>query len=114
MTMWRWWSLLAALLVVSSTLGSRIPSQADAEFVRPARPVAARKPVRLAIHGIERVDHYYWLRDPNWRDVLRDPTALDPAIRAHIEAENRYAQTVLAPLSSLRLKLVQEMKGRLE
>ena len=98
--MWRWWSLLAALLVVSSTLGSRIPSRADVEIVRLAPPVAARKPVRLTIHGIERVDHYDWLRDPNWREVLRDPTALDPAIRAHIEAENRYAQTVLAPLST--------------
>jgi oligopeptidase B len=112
--MWRWWSLLAALLVVASTLGSRIPSRADAEIVRPAPPVAARKPVRLTIHGIERVDPYYWLRDRNWREVLRDPSALDPAIRAHIEAENRYAQAVLAPLSGLRVKLVQEMKGRLE
>ncbi len=112
--MWRWWSLLAAFLVVLSMLGSRIPGWADAEFVRPAPPVAARKPVRLTIHGMERVDHYYWLRDSNWREVLRDPSTLDPNIRAHIDAENRYAQAVLAPLSGLRVKLVDEMKRRLE
>ena len=32
----------------------------------------------------------------------------------HLDAENSYAEAVLAPLSSLRVKLVEEMKGRIE
>ena len=74
-------------------------------------PFAARKPVRLTTHGIERVDDYAWLRDPSWRDVMQDPSRLAPAIRAHLDAENSYAEAALAPLSGLRVKLVEEMKG---
>jgi oligopeptidase B len=37
-----------------------------------------------------------------------------PTIRAHLEAENRYSEAVLAPLSGLRAKLVEEMKSRLD
>ena len=66
------------------------------------------------MHGIERVDPYAWLRAANWNEVLKDPSALAPEIRAYIEAENRYAEAVLAPLSGLRVKLVEEMKARIE
>jgi oligopeptidase B len=87
---------------------------AEATSVRPVPPQAPRKPVRLTAHGIERVDDYAWLRDPNWREVIQDPSRLAPEIRAHLEAENKYAEAVLAPLASLRLKLVEEMIGRIE
>ena len=40
-----------------------------------------------------------------------EPSGLAPAIRAFLEAENGYAEAVLAPLSGLRAKLVEEMKG---
>src|SRR4051812_29974469 len=81
--------------------------------VRPTPPQADRKPARFNIHGIERVDNYAWMRDSKWRKVLQDPSVLSLAIRAHIEAENRYAEAVLAPLSGLRNKLVEELKGRI-
>ena len=82
--------------------------------LRPEPPVAARRPVRLVRHGIERVDPYAWLRDPNWRGVMEDPDRLAPEIRAHIEAENAYADAALAPLSALRGRLFEEMKGRMK
>ena len=81
---------------------------------KPAPPVAARKPTRLIAHGIERVDDYAWLRDPNWREVIRKPSVLSREIRAHIEAENRYAKAVLAPLAGLRKQLLKELKGRVD
>ena len=90
------------------------PELSEPTSVRPVPPLAARKPVRLTAHGVERVDDYAWLRDPNWREVMQDPSRLAPEIRAHLEAENEYADAVLAPLASLRLKLVEEMKGRIE
>src|SRR5262249_56579400 len=87
---------------------------ACAGWINPAPPSAARRPVRLSAHGIERVDSYAWLRASNWKQVLTDPSALAPEIRGYIDTENRYAEAVLAPLSGLRTKLVEEMKGRIE
>jgi oligopeptidase B len=81
---------------------------------KPAPPVAARKPTRLIAHGIERVDDYAWLRDSNWRGVLKKPALLAREIRAHIQAENRYAKAVLAPLAGLQSRLLKELKGRVE
>jgi oligopeptidase B len=82
--------------------------------LEPAPPVAVRKPVRLSAHGIERIDDYAWVRDPNWREVIRKPQLLSHAIRVHIEAENRYARDVLAPLAGLRKHLLKELAGRVE
>src|SRR5215813_9866025 len=116
----RWCSLLLpALFVVATpvvvpTPASKTPDVAYAALPNPAPPSAARRPVRLSAHGIERVDPYAWLRASNWKQVLTDPSALAPEIRGYIDAENRYAEAVLAPLSGLRTKLVEEMKGRIE
>jgi oligopeptidase B len=117
----RWWRGLVGLLVVAATApcataenAPRPAAVAAAKAPNIAPPVAARKPVRLSVHGIERVDDYAWLRDPNWREVIRKPSVLAREIRAHIEAENRYAKAVLAPLAGLRSQLLKEMKGRIE
>ena len=114
----RWWSLLVSALVVFAPFSRGGPdaaaAEAEAATVRPIPPLAARKPVRLTTHGIERVDDYAWLRDPSWRDVMQNPSRLAPAIRAHLDAENSYAEATLAPLSGLRVKLVEEMKARIE
>ena len=80
---------------------------------RPA-PVTERRPVRDVRHGIERSDDYAWLRADNWQQVFRDPSALDPAIRAHLEAENAYQAELMADTAELRERLFQEMKGRIK
>ncbi|GIU87606.1 MAG: oligopeptidase B [Acidimicrobiia bacterium] len=70
---------------------------------RPAPPVAPRRPTTLRLHGDERVDDWYWLRD-------RD----DPAVRAHLEAENAYTEAVLAPLRPLRDRIYEEIRSRVQ
>ena len=52
---------------------------------------AARRPHVLSLHGDDRVDDWYWLRE-------RD----DPDVLAHLEAENAYTEAVLAPTAALR------------
>ena len=42
------------------------------------------------------MDDYAWLRAANWQAVMRYPAQLDPAIRAHLEAENAYAEAFMA------------------
>jgi oligopeptidase B len=77
-------------------------------------PVAARRPTSRTIHGEKLTDDYAWLRDSNWREVMRDPAALSPDIRAYLEAENAYAEAWLAPLDELKRELVAEMRGRIK
>lgn len=66
----------------------------------PAGPVPPRppkRPKRIVQLGRTRIDNYAWLRDPNWAQVSRDTSLLDPEIRAHLAAENTYADAMLAP-----------------
>lgn len=84
--------------------------------IRPpaAAPVAPRRPHSFTHHGITVTDDYAWLKDENWQEVLRDPSVLKPDIRAYLEAENAYADTVLGHTAGLQQKLVAEMRGRIK
>jgi oligopeptidase B len=77
-------------------------------------PVADRRPVTDTHHGITRSDDYAWLRADNWQEVFRDPAVLDPAIRAHLDAENAYQAAMMADTAQLRTALFAEMKGRIK
>ena len=76
-------------------------------------PQATKKPQISMLHGIKRYDNYSWLRDPNWQNVLKDPRLLASDIRAYLEAENTYADTVMAPTKPLENALYQEMYKRI-
>ena len=76
-------------------------------------PIAPRRVVLDERHGQRREDPYAWLRDANWRDAMADPQRLDPAIRSYLEAENRYAEAMLADVEPLRRQLVDELRGRI-
>ncbi|MEA3075711.1 MAG: oligopeptidase [Actinomycetota bacterium] len=69
----------------------------------PQPPVAERRPHTITTHGDSRVDEWYWLRD-------RD----DPAVLAHLEAENAYTEAMTAHLGPLQETLFQEFKGRIQ
>ena len=70
----------------------------------PARPpVATQKPRVLEAHGDRRVDPYYWLRDKS-----------DPQVVAYLEAENAYADAVLAGAAALEQRLYREILGRVQ
>ncbi|HEV7525518.1 MAG TPA: S9 family peptidase [Acidimicrobiia bacterium] len=66
-------------------------------------PVARRIPHVLREHGDERADDWYWLRN-------RD----DAEVVAYLEAENAYADAMLAPLAPLRERIFEEIKGRIQ
>ncbi len=65
-------------------------------------PSAPRRPVRLELHGDVRIDDYFWLRERS-----------DPAVAAYLEAENRYADAVMAPAEARREELYREMLGHI-
>ncbi|MFN4015068.1 MAG: S9 family peptidase [Reyranella sp.] len=77
-------------------------------------PVAPRHPSRRTLHGVTITDDYAWLKDANWQEVLRNPSLLDPEIRAYLKAENAYAEERLAPTRALQETLAAEMRGRIK
>lgn len=90
-------------LLASSSAGS-----ADTEAVRLAlleAPQAEARPHRLEEHGDVRVDEFYWLRDDDRKD---------PAVIAHLEAENAYTKAVLADTVPLQEQLYLQMRGRIK
>ena len=72
----------------------------------PTPPDVAKKPhVVKAPHGAERVDEYYW---------LRDDTREDKAMLSYLNAENAYADALMAPLKPLQDKLYDEVVARIK
>ncbi len=72
----------------------------------PKPPVAETRPHEVkAPHGAVRQDEYYWLRD----DSRKDPQML-----AYLQAENAYADAMLAPLAALKEQLYGELVGRIK
>jgi oligopeptidase B len=86
----------------------------DTKAPHPAPPVAPRRPRRIEQLGRVRVDDYAWMKDENWRQVLHDPSALAPEIRAHLQAENAYTAAMLASTEALQTALFEEMKARIK
>jgi oligopeptidase B len=101
-------ALLAALLVTLAGCGAgaRIDpgTPAVSAAVDPAPPVAEmRHHEVVAPHGHARTDEYYWLRDRE-----------DPAVIAYLEAENAYAEAVMAGTEELQERVFQEIRGRIQ
>ncbi|MGI8750774.1 MAG: S9 family peptidase [Acidimicrobiales bacterium] len=67
----------------------------------PDPPAATRRPHRLAAHGDERVDDWYWMAN-------RD----DPEVIAYLEAENAYTEAALGGTAKLQDALFEEIKAR--
>ncbi|MGD0736104.1 MAG: S9 family peptidase [Terracidiphilus sp.] len=61
-------------------------------------PTARKQHTETSLHGIVLIDDYAWLRDKQ-----------DPEVTAYLEAENAYAESVMAPLATLREELYAEM-----
>ena len=66
-------------------------------------PVAARKPKVVGLHGDKLPDPYFWLREKE-----------NPAVLAHLKAENTYTAAVMAPFKATEDKLYSEMLGRIK
>ena len=81
-------------------------------MVTPPRP--AKIGHQATFHGITRDDPYHWLRDENWQRVMREPEALTPEIRSHLDHENAHTDAVMLPTRELGDRLFEELKGRIK
>ncbi len=66
-------------------------------------PIARKEHKETRLHGIVLTDDYTWLRDKQ-----------NPEVAAYLEAENAYAEAVMAPLTGLREDLYREMLAHIK
>jgi oligopeptidase B len=69
----------------------------------PQPPMAEKKPKTTNIHGVTLVDDYFWLREKT-----------NPAVLAHLQAEDAYAQEMMKPTAPLQEKLYNEMLSHIK
>jgi oligopeptidase B len=66
-------------------------------------PTTEKKPKVTEINGDRMVDNYFWLREKS-----------NPAVIAHLEAENAYASAVMKPTEALQDKLYNEILSHIK
>ena len=90
--------------LIAATLLMILPATSIAAQAVP--PDAEKRAYEVkAPFGAVRNDDYYWLRDDSRED---------PAMLAYLQAENAYADQVLAPTAVLQETLYQEIVGRIK
>jgi oligopeptidase B len=65
--------------------------------------MAEKKTKTTNIHGETLVDDFFWLREKT-----------SPAVLAHLQAENNYAESVMKPTAALQEKLYKEMLSHIK
>ena len=93
--------LMTASLTTNVALAGDDTSAATAQIalrsdVKP--PIAKKLEHVTTVHGDTLKDNYFWLRDKQ-----------NPEVAAYLEAENAYADALMAPTISLQKKLYQEL-----
>src|SRR5574341_533897 len=86
-------------IILSIIMTTLTYSQPDPSKATP--PVAKRIPKVDKMHGDERVDDYYWLRDKT-----------NPAVIAYLAAENTYTTAVMKPTEKLQETIYNEILSR--
>lgn len=66
-------------------------------------PTTEKKPKTTEINGDKLVDNYFWLRDKS-----------NPAVIAHLEAENAYTAAIMKPTEALQEKLYSEILSHIK
>jgi oligopeptidase B len=66
-------------------------------------PATEKKPKVTEINGDKLVDNYFWLREKT-----------NPAVIAHLEAENAYTDSVMKPTAALQEKLYNEILSHIK
>ena len=93
--------VLFAVLVGASSFASAQPSP---DVVEVPKPPMARKVARTEkLHGEERQDEYFWLRERK-----------SPEVRSYLDSENAFTDGFMKDTAPLQKKLYDEILGRIQ
>jgi len=92
---------LLVLCTTVAAINTSAQSTGGAHLLKP--PMTEKKPKITQIHGETLVDDYFWLREKT-----------NPAVMAHLQTENAYAEGVMQPTAQLQEKLYNEMLSHIK
>ncbi|HJP94441.1 MAG TPA: S9 family peptidase [Pyrinomonadaceae bacterium] len=95
--------LLMVLFSSVLSIGNNVIAQSNGGAGAPQPPMAEKNPKTTSIHGVTLVDDYFWLREK-----------ANPAVLAHLQAENAYAEKLMKPTAALQDKLYNEMLSHIK
>jgi oligopeptidase B len=99
----RWLFLLLLFVLVVLPRNSEVIAQSNGGAGAPQPPMAEKKTKTTNIHGTTLLDDYFWLREKT-----------NPAVMAHLQAEDAYTQAVMKPTEALQEKLYKEMLSHIK
>ena len=94
-------ALVLCVCCLVAVPGANAQSNGSGALLKP--PMAEKNTKTTNIHGETLVDEYFWLREKK-----------NPAVIAHLEAENNYAESVMKPTKALQEKLYNEMVSHIK
>ena len=95
--------LLVSLLLISTFALIKVTAQDGKSPMMLQPPPTEKKPKITEINGDRLVDDYFWLREKT-----------NPAVIAHLEAENAYTDTVMKPTAALQDNLYNEILSHIK
>jgi oligopeptidase B len=84
-------------------INSKVVAQSNGGAGAPQPPMAEKKTKTTNIHGTTIIDDYFWLREKT-----------NPAVMAHLKAEDDYAQSMMKHTAPLQEKLYNEMLSHIK
>jgi len=95
--------LLGFLFSCVFSFAVTVRAQTNGTAAAPQPPMTEKKPKTTNIHGVTLVDDYFWLREKT-----------NPAVMAHLQAENDYADAMMKHTMALQEKLYNEMLSHIK
>jgi len=95
--------ILPLLLLSISMIAMKVSAQDGNTSMMVQPPPTEKKPKITEINGDRLVDNYFWLREKT-----------NPAVIAHLEAENAYTDAVMKPTVALQDKLYTEILSHIK
>ncbi len=95
--------ILFSFLILSISTFAIMKAMAQDKNSMLQPPATEKKPKTTEINGDRLVDNYFWLREKT-----------NPAVIAHLEAENAYTDSVMKPTAALQEKLYNEILSHIK
>ncbi len=95
--------LLASLSLIAAVAFVNVMAQDGNKSSMLQPPITEKKPKITEINGDRLVDNYFWLREKS-----------NPAVIAHLEAENAYTAAVMKPTDALQDTLYKEILSHIK
>ena len=95
--------LLLLFISCVFSINNNVTAQSNGGAGAPQPPMAEKKSKTTNIHGVTIVDDYFWLREKT-----------NPAVMAHLQAENAYADSLMKHTAPLQEKLYKEMLSHIK